>query len=174
MERPGGAAARDPAGRYGVIMLEWLQSNPWSAWLALAAVLAISEMFTLDLTLLMLAVGALAGVAIGFVLPDLLWVQVVAAVVVALACLGLVRPEILKKVQRGQGYRSSIDQVVGSAGVVVREVTSTDGEVKINGEAWSARSYDGEPITVGVEIEVFEINGVTALVYPRHRPLPGA
>ena len=45
------------------------------------------------------------------------------------------------------------------------------GLVKVNGEVWSARSYDGHPIAAGVEVEVFEIDGVTAVVYPKDKPL---
>ena len=49
-------------------MLEWFQENPWALWLTLAAGLAIAEMLTLDLTLLMLAVGALVGVGAALLL----------------------------------------------------------------------------------------------------------
>lgn len=151
--------------------MEWLAENPWVVWLALAGVLAVSEMATLDLTLLMLAVGAVAGVTVALFLPGLLWAQIVVAVVVALLCLTLVRPTILKKIHPGEGYRSSVDKMVGSSGTTTSEVTASAGEVKVNGETWSARSYDGEPIAVGVAVDVFEIDGVTAVVYPSHRSL---
>ncbi len=42
-------------------MMQWLAEHLWVAWLTLAALLAVAEMLTLDFTLLMLAVGALAG-----------------------------------------------------------------------------------------------------------------
>ena len=152
-------------------MLDWFASNPWSLWLLAAAALAVSEMLTLDLTLLMLAGGALAGAAVGLVLPGAVWVQVAVAVVVAVSLLGFLRPEILKRVHKGPGYRSSIDKMVGSPGLTMSQVTASSGEVKVAGEIWSARSYDGEPIGAGVEVEVFEVDGVTAVVYPRHKPL---
>ena len=50
-------------------------------------------------------------------------------------------------------------------------MTASGGEVKVNGETWSARSYDGEPIAAGVPVDVFEIDGLTVVVYPSHRPL---
>ena len=120
-------------------MLEWFQENPWALWLTLAAGLAIAEMLTLDLTLLML---------------------------------GLIRPSLLKRLQRGPGYRSQLDRVIGSSGTVTREVTASGGEVKVAGEAWSARSYDGETIPVGALIDVFEIDGVTLVVHPKDQLLP--
>lgn len=152
-------------------MLEWLAENPWVVWLALAGVLAVSEMTTLDLTLLMLSVGAVAGFLVAVVLPGLLWAQIVVAVLVALLCLTLVRPSILRRLQRGVGFRSSVQKLVGSSGTTVREVTASGGEVKVNGEIWSARSYDGEPIAAGVAVDIFEIDGVTVVVHPSHRPL---
>ena len=152
-------------------MVEWLGSNPWALWLAAAAVLAVSEMLTLDLTLLMLASGALAAAGVALVLPGVLWAQVVAAIVVAFLSLGVLRPTLLKRLRAAPGYRSSLDKMVGSPGTAVSQVTASGGEVKVNGEIWSARSYDGTPIAEGVEVEVFEIDGVIAVVYPRHRPL---
>jgi membrane protein implicated in regulation of membrane protease activity len=153
-------------------MLEWFQENPWALWLTLAAGLAIAEMLTLDLTLLMLAVGALVGVGAALLLPGVLWVQIAAALVVAVLMLGLIRPSLLKRLQRGPGYRSQLDRVIGSSGTVTREVTASGGEVKVAGEAWSARSYDGETIPVGALIDVFEIDGVTLVVHPKDQLLP--
>ena len=42
-------------------MFDWLAANLWMVWLVVAGVLAITEVTTLDFTLLMLASGALAG-----------------------------------------------------------------------------------------------------------------
>lgn len=155
-------------------MGEWLQENWWAIWLLAAGGLAVSEMLTLDLTLLMLAGGALAGGLTALMFPGLVWLHLLVAVVVAVALLGLLRPELLKRLHKGPGYRSSIDKMVGSTGRSLREITASGGEAKINGEVWSARSYDGEPIAEGVEVEVFEIDGATAVVYPRHKPLTGS
>lgn len=152
-------------------MMEWLSANGWVVWLCLAGVLAVSEMLTLDLTLLMLASGALAGGIAGFFLPGLLWVQVVVAVVVAVTMLFVLRPVLLKRLSKSPGYRSSASKVVGGAGIVTQQVTAAAGEVKVAGETWSARSFDGSDIEQGVEIEVFEIDGLTAVVYPRYKSL---
>ncbi|MFP5416863.1 MAG: NfeD family protein [Actinomycetes bacterium] len=152
-------------------MLEWLSDNWWAVWLVLAGGLAVSEMLTLDMTLLMLAGGALAGAGAALLFPGLVWLHVLVAVVVAVALLGLLRPQVLKRLQKGPGYRSALDQLVGSRGRTMGEVTATGGEVKVAGEIWTARSYDGAPIEAGVEVDVFEIDGVTVVVHPSHKPL---
>lgn len=153
-------------------MWEWLSNNVWSIWLVLGAGLALTELVTLDFTLLMLAAGAVAGGATALIFPGLLWLQIAVAVVVAILMLALLRPTLLEKIRRMPGYRSSIDKLVGSAGVVVAEVTATGGEVKLSGEVWTARSVDGNPIGVGEQIEVYQVDGATVVVYPRHQALP--
>lgn len=154
-------------------MGEWLQQNLWAAWLALSLVLGASEMLTLELTLLMLASGAMAGMVTALIVPQLIVVQVLVAVVVAVLMLFVLRPTLLRKVRSAPGYRSALQKMVGSSGVATAEVTAYAGEVKINGETWSARTFDPErTIRPGEEIEVFEVDGVTAVVHPRHDSLP--
>ena len=153
-------------------MLEWLANNGWVVWLGAAVVLAVTEMITLDFTLLMLAAGALAGAAIALVLPGLGWLQIISAVVVAVALLGLLRPTLLRRVRSMPGYRSALDKMVGSPGLAMTDISAIDGEVKVSGEVWTARSLDGVPIPAGTEVEVYEIDGVVAVVYPRQRALP--
>lgn len=152
-------------------MLEWMQENMWLVWLILAGGLAVSEMLTLDMTLLMLAGGALAGAGAALIFPGLLWVHVLVAVVVAVALLGVLRPEILKRLHKGDGYRSTFDQLLGATGRAAGEITATGGEALINGETWTARSWDGDPIANGVEVDVMEVDGLVIVVHPRHKPL---
>lgn len=152
--------------------MEWFSQHLWATWLGLALLLGAAELFTGDLILLMLASGALAGVATALVLPGAFVIQVVVALIVAVATMFLLRPALLSRMRSSKGYRSSVEQVVGAEGVVTREVTRQSGEVKINGETWSARAYAPDvTIAPGEEVDVFEVDGVTALVHPRNRPL---
>lgn len=153
-------------------MWEWLSNNVWSIWLVLGAGLALTELVTLDFTLLMLAAGAVAGGATALIFPGFLWLQIAVAVVVAILMLALLRPTLLEKIRRMPGYRSSIDKLVGSTGLVIAEVTATAGEVKLSGEVWTARSLDGTPIGAGEQVEVYRVDGATVVVFPRNRALP--
>jgi membrane protein implicated in regulation of membrane protease activity len=151
--------------------MQWLAEHLWVMWMALAALLGVAELLTLDFTLLMLATGALAGGVVALVLPGVLWAQIAVAVVVAVAMLGLLRPTLLQKVRALPGYRSSVDKMIGSPGVAITEITPGTGEVKVAGEVWSARSVEGT-IPSGTEIEVYRIDGAIAIVYPRNLALP--
>ena len=51
--------------------------------------------------------------------------------------------------------------------VVVEEITAQSGLVKLAGEVWTARPFDtSSTIPVGARVDVFEINGATAVVHP--------
>ena len=145
----------------------WLRDFAWAAWGILAVGLAALEMLTMDLTLLMLASGALAGGLTALVAPGLWWLQVLVAVVVAVLTLLLLRPTLLDKVRNAPGYRSSLESLVGSTGRATAQIDANGGEVKVSGQVWDARSFDpGVTILEGHEIEVYGLDGVTLIVYP--------
>lgn len=147
--------------------------NPWAIWLTLTVLLAVAEVLSLDLVLIMLAVGALAGMGVALVAPGLWWLQILVATGVSVATLALLRPTLLAKVRSLPGYRSSTDKMVGSTGVAVSEITRAGGEIKVDGQSWSARPYEADlVIESGTEIEVYEVDGAIAVVYPKHSPLP--
>ena len=58
--------------------------------------------------------------------------------------------------------------LVGRSAYVLEEVTARSGRVQIGGEEWSARPYD-ETLTIptGSTVDVLQIEGAMALVYPR-------
>lgn len=157
----------------GVNLTDWLGEHAWAIWLSLAALLAVAEILSFDLVLIMLAVGALAGAGVAVVAPDLWWLQVLVAAGVSVGTLLLLRPTLLAKVRSLPGYRSSTDTMVGSSGTAVSEITHDGGEIKVAGLSWTARTmHPGSVIDAGTEIEVYEIDGAIAVVYPKHGELP--
>ena len=139
----------------------------WIIWLIVAAVLGVAELLTVTLALGLLAVAAVAaGVvgAAGLGVPA----ELGAFAVVAAAGLGLVRPIAMRHVKQPPALRTGVAALVGKTGIVVQEVTEHDGRVRIGGEIWTSRSYDeSSVIPVGAKVDVLQIEGVTALVYPR-------
>lgn len=147
--------------------MEWLGDHLWAAWLVLAVALGAAEMLSLDLILLMLAVGALVGALVALAgLPFL--VQVLLAAGGATAMLALVRPNLVKKLHQGPDLVTGHNRLVGQQGVVTEQLSAhTTGRVKVGGEVWSAAPYD-ETLTIapGAVVEVFAIRGATAYVHP--------
>ena len=151
---------------------DWISSHLWAGWGILALLLAAAELLTLDLTLLMLASGALMGGVTALIFPSMVWLQALVALATAVATLFLLRPTILEKVRRAPGYRSSLDTLIGASGVTTTAITAHAGEVKVDGQVWEARSYDGSvEISAGESVEVLGLDGITLLVYPANRPL---
>jgi membrane protein implicated in regulation of membrane protease activity len=156
-----------------VNLMDWLGQHIWALWLSLAFLLAVAEIVSLDLVLIMLAAGALAGALVSLGAPDLWWLQVLTASGVSAAMMLLLRPTLLAKVRNMPGYKSSMAKMVGSSGVAMSQIDRSGGEVKVDGQSWSARPYSSDVvIEKGTEIEVYEIDGAVAVVYPKHEALP--
>ncbi len=137
----------------------------WALWLGLAVVLGLVEVTTLDLMFLMLSAGALAaagtaGLGIPFV------VQVIVAIVVSVAMIGVVRPVALRHLRTPAEIRTGTAALVGADAVAIERVDARSGQVKLKGEVWSARTYDpSEVIEAGRSVQVVQIDGATAVVY---------
>ncbi len=156
-----------------VNLTDWLGDHGWALWLSLAFLLAVAEIVSLDLVLVMLAVGALAGAVAAAVAPDLWWLQILVAAGVSVGMLALLRPTLIERVRSMPGYRSSTAKMVGSTGLAVTQISRSGGEVKVEGQSWSARPYSSDVvIEAGTEIEVYEIDGAIAVVYPKYGELP--
>jgi membrane protein implicated in regulation of membrane protease activity len=146
---------------------EWLRDNPPSGWLGLAILLGLAEMFSLDLILGMLAFGALVGllssaVGAGLVLSCLL------AAAGAVAGLAVIRPRLAQRLHSGPELVLGHKRLIGQQGLVLERITSLEsGRVKVSGEEWTAKPYDESlVIEPGEKVEVYEIRGATAYVYP--------
>ena len=144
----------------------------WHLWLIIAAVLGTAELMTATLDLLLLAVAALAAAgAAGLGLG--LGLQLLAFAVTAAAMLTLVRPVARRHLMSYPRLQSGVAALVGREAVVLSPVGREAGRVRLNGEEWSARSYDPDlVIPEGTRVDVFAIEGATALVHPREDPWP--
>ncbi|MDV5149712.1 NfeD family protein [Streptomyces sp. SBC-4] len=139
---------------------------PWFVWLLTAGVLGVAEFFTLTLVFALLAGAALVAAVVAGVGIGLLG-QLVAFGVTAAAGLLVVRPVALR-MARTPLTREGSDALIGKRAEVMQEVTASHGLIKISGEEWSARALDESlVIPVGALVDVMEIEGATAVVYPR-------
>ena len=140
---------------------------PWIAWLIAAAALGIAEYFTLTLAFGLLAAAALvAAVVAGLGGPVL--AQVLAFAIAGAVGLLIVRPIATRQMTDPPLVREGSYALVGKKALVIEEVTGTQGLVKLSGEVWSARALDeNQVIPAGTPVDVMEIEGATAIVYPR-------
>jgi len=140
---------------------------PWFVWLFAAAALGAAEFFTLTLVFGLLAGAALVAAVVAGVGIGLLG-QLVALGVAAAAGLLIVRPVALRHMEQQPLTHEGSDALIGKRAEVMQEVTATRGLIKLSGEEWSARAFDESlVIPVGALVDVMEIEGATAIVYPR-------
>ncbi|MBA2952824.1 NfeD family protein [Nocardioides sp. MAH-18] len=147
--------------------MDWLSENAWAVWLGVAAFLGIAELVSLDLVLVMLAVGALGGaVTAAAGAPFVL--QLLVAGVISIGMLALVRPNIVRRLHTGPELRVGPETLIGLQALTPTAISvHVPGRIKIGGEDWQAKPYD-ESMTIeaGTLVEVLAIRGATAYVHP--------
>jgi membrane protein implicated in regulation of membrane protease activity len=147
--------------------MDWLSDHLAETWLGVAILLGIAEMFSLDLILGMLALGALVGMVTALVGAGIA-VSAIVAALASVACLAVVRPQLVKNLHTGPELSLGHGKLVGQQGVVTERITGLEaGRIKLAGEFWTAKPYDDTlAIEPGSTVEVLEIRGATAYVHP--------
>lgn len=137
----------------------------WLVWLIISGALAVAEIFTLTLVLLMFAGGAAAAaIAAAFGVPVV--GQTLVAVAVSLGLLAGARPVARRHMLSGPAPATGSDALVGMEAVVLQRVDSLDGRVRLNGAEWTARAFDRDQVLpAGTVVRVMSISGATAIVW---------
>ncbi|MBE1492046.1 NfeD family protein [Plantactinospora soyae] len=137
-------------------------------WIVLGVVLVVAEIFTTTLFLIMFGIGAFAAAgaaALGAPVP----LQAVVFAAVSALTLVFARPTIQRHRQSALGGDEQpfgMQALAGSTALVLERVDAESGVVKIDGEIWTARSYDVTQVFApGDRVRVIEVKGVTALVW---------
>lgn len=147
--------------------MEWI-TNPVIVWLAILIILVVIEIFTLGLTTIWFAGGALVAILVA-ALGGPVWLQIIIAAVVSAVLLFFTRPIAMKYFNRDR-ERTNAESLVGRQAIVISEINNLQGigQVTINGMEWTARSImDDHIIEPGEVVIVRGINGVKLLVEDR-------
>jgi membrane protein implicated in regulation of membrane protease activity len=141
-----------------------MSMEPWVLWLIAAGVLVVAEILTTSLVFAMIAGGA-ASAAVVAALGGGVPLQVLAFTLVCVGLLAVVRPVAQRHLHTPRAIRTGVAALVGAEAEVLESVSARDGRIKLSGEIWSARSYDGNSeFAPGDSVRVIEISGATALV----------
>ncbi|MEH0936667.1 NfeD family protein [Micromonospora psammae] len=145
-------------------------------WIVLGVLLAVAEIFTTTLFLIMFAAGAFAAAgaaALGAPIP----VQALVFAVVSALSVAVVRPVIRR--HAGSALETGdrpfgVEALEGVTALVLERVDAERGLVKIDGELWSARPYDAtQAFEPGERVQVIKVQGATALVWQDDISSPG-
>ncbi len=150
--------------------MDWLSEHMWEGWLALAVVLGALELVSLDLFLVMLAGGAIVG-GVTALVGGPVALQIILALVSSVGLLGVIRPNVVRRLHGGPDLKVGADALIGQHATVLRELAhGSPGRVKIGGDEWTAEPYDEDDrIEAGALVDVVQIKGATAYVLRAHR-----
>jgi membrane protein implicated in regulation of membrane protease activity len=140
--------------------------DPWVIWLIAAVVFAVGEIATLGFFLAPFAGGAVVAAIVSAAGGGDL-ISLIAFLLVSGVLLAALRPLARSHRRMPAQLRTGTAALVGRTAMVTERLSNDDGtgSVKLEGESWTARSYDEDAvIETGRRVHVMEIRGATALV----------
>ena len=138
----------------------------WYLWLIAAGIFFIIEIATVGFLIFWLGIGALFAMVASFFTDNLL-IQTTVFVISSSVLIPLTKPIVNKYFDDGKTIATNAYSLIGKVGIVTTEINTLNstGQVKVNGEIWSAKA--DEDIKQGTEVEILKIDGVKLIVKPK-------
>lgn len=133
-------------------------------WTIAIILFAVLEAVTAQLVSIWFVLGAIGALITAF-LGGEIWLQIVIFIAISVVTLLLTKP-LVKKVINPKTQKTNADKCIGETGIVIEEINniSSTGQVKINGNVWTARSTNGDIISKEGLVTVDKIDGVKLMV----------
>ena len=138
----------------------------WQIWLIIAGVFFIGEIATVGFLIFWFGIGALIAMATSFFIDNII-IQTTIFVISSTILIFATKP-FVKKFVDVKKTNTNAFSIIGKTALVIKEINpiQSQGQVKINGEIWSAESDNNEVIPEGSEVEILQIRGVKTIVKP--------
>ena len=151
-----------------------MEQYMWIIWLSAFVLFLIIEAIGTDLVTVWFALGSVLALIISFIPGVSWWVELIVFVVVAGACLLLVRP-LARKYLRGQIVKSNADSLIGKKGMLLEKIDAFHrGAVQIGDVKWTAVGIDdNSKIEEGKVVEIIAISGNKLIVREVETPAKG-
>lgn len=134
-------------------------------WVILGVALAVAEIFTTTLFLIMFSAGA-AAAAVAAALGAPVLAQAGVFVAVSALTVVAVRPALRRHLKQRGPVDMGMELMRGAPAVVVEQVDDGSGMVRVDGELWQARALEGfGPYPAGDRVRIVEIGEGTAVVW---------
>ena len=139
----------------------------WQIWLIISGVCFIAEIITVGFLIFWLAIGALFAMIVSFFTDNII-IQTAVFVISSTILIFATKPFVKKFAKGKSNFKSNVYSIIGDTGIVTKNIDSINGtgQVKINGELWSAVGKDDIDIEKGTEVKIVEVKGVKAVVSP--------
>lgn len=133
-------------------------------WIALAVVMVLVEITTVQLVSVWFMVGALCA-AVTTLFTDSIVIQLAVFVGVSLLALIVTRPLVKRVKENRVQLRTNVDRLLGEQGVMLKPVENIHsvGQAKVLGKVWSVKA-DNPPLREGDTVRVLAVDGVKLIV----------
>lgn len=140
------------------------ETTMYIIWAAAIICFGILEAITVQLVSIWFVIGSVAGL-IAALCGAPISLQVVIAVAVSVVALIATRPIVKKKINV-KAQPTNADRCIGKSASVIEQIDNTQnkGQVKVDGQIWSAKSEDGSIINPDELVEIVKIEGVKLVV----------
>lgn len=137
----------------------------WIFWLIAAGIFFIIEMATIGFLVFWLGIGALLAMVTSFITDSIL-IQSIVFLVTSTLLLIFTRPLVNKFIKVPKEIKTNAYSIIGKKGIVISKINNIEGngQIKIDGDVWSAKGLQDEEIPKDTEVEIVEIDGVKAVV----------
>lgn len=139
----------------------------WKIWLVLAGIFLIIEIINLGFLVFWFSMGALIAMVASFFIDNVV-IQSAIFLISSTILLFATKPLVNKVLPKDSFVKTNSASLEGKIGKVICDIDPIEskGQVKINSETWSAKSYDNTYIAKDTEVIVEKIEGVKAIVKP--------
>ena len=137
-------------------------AKPEFMWLIIAVILFAIEAVTVNLTTIWFGFGALVAMVTA-ALGGATNIQIILFIAVTLVLLIFTRPFAVKYIKKTS---TNVDTLIGKQAIVTEKIDNLagTGQVKIDGNLWTARSESGFIIAEREVVEIVKISGVKLIV----------
>ena len=138
----------------------------WSIWLIAAGIFFIAEIATTGFLIFWLGIASLIAMITSFITSNVI-IQTIVFVVSSCILIPLTKP-LADKFTSKQTVPTNSYSLINKHGIVTIDINPIEavGQVKVNGEIWSAKTEDNSIISKDTEIKVVKIDGVKLVVSP--------
>lgn len=142
----------------------------WQFWLILAGFFLIIEIINVGFLIFWFAVGSLIAMVASLFISNVI-VQATIFLISSVILLFATRPFVAKVTKKDEVVKTNVYSIEGKTAKVVQDVNPIEGQgqIKVNGELWSAKSYNDTFIPKDTEVTVESVDGVKAIIKPLNK-----
>lgn len=139
----------------------------WQIWLIAAGIFFVAEIITVGFLIFWLGIGAILAMIVSFFTSNII-IQTAVFVISSAILIFATKPLVNRITKNDKTISTNVYSIIGKSGLVIEDINLVEGkgQIKVDGEVWSAICNGNSTIQAGTEVKVLEIRGVKALVEP--------